>query len=58
MNEYDYLAKAKHKMKKEDYHEVISLCDEALKLNEDLPEAMKYELLMSSYKDVREAFSK
>ena len=26
--------------------------------NEDLPEAMKYELLMSSYKDVRDAFSK
>ena len=26
--------------------------------NEDLPEAMKYELLMSSYKDVRKAFSK
>ena len=26
--------------------------------NEDLPEPMKYELLMSSYKDVRKAFSK
>ena len=26
--------------------------------NEDLPEAMKYELLMNSYKDVRKAFSK
>ena len=26
--------------------------------NEELPEAMKYELLMSSYKDVRKAFSK
>ena len=26
--------------------------------NEDLPEAMKYELLMSSYKDVRKAFNK
>ena len=50
MNEYDYLAKAKNKMEKEKYHEVISLCDEALKLNKDLPEAYdfrgnaKYEL--------------
>lgn len=26
--------------------------------NEDLSEAMKYELLMSTYKDVRKAFSK
>lgn len=26
--------------------------------NEELPEAMKYELLMSTYKDVRRAFSK
>ena len=60
MNEYDYLAKAKHKMKKEDYHEVISLCDKALKLNEDLPEAYdfrgnaKYEL--GEYDDALEDF--
>lgn len=26
--------------------------------NEDLPEPMKYDLLMSTYKDVRKAFSK
>ena len=26
--------------------------------NEDLPEEIKYDLLMSSYKDVRDAFSK
>ena len=50
MNEFDYLAKAKKNMEKEKYHEVISLCDEALKINSDLPKAYdfrgnaKYEL--------------
>lgn len=50
MNEYDYLAKARNNMEKENYHEVISLCNEALKINKDLPEAYdfrgnaKYEL--------------
>ena len=42
MNEYDYLAKAKTKMEKENYHEVISLCDKALEINENLPEAYDY----------------
>lgn len=42
MNEFDYLAKAKNKMRDEKYHEVISLCDKALKLNEKLPDAYDF----------------
>lgn len=42
MNEFDYLAKAKKNMEKEKYHEVISLCDKALKINKDLPEAYSF----------------
>ena len=50
MNEFDYLAKAKKNMEKEKYHEVISLCDKALKINSELSKAYdfrgnaKYEL--------------
>ncbi len=61
MNEYDYLAKAKKNMDKEKYHEVISLCDKALKINKDLPEAYsfrgnaKYEL--GEYGNAAEDFS-
>ena len=39
MNEFDYLAKAKNKMDDEKYNEVISLCDKALKINDDLSDA-------------------
>jgi tetratricopeptide (TPR) repeat protein len=42
MNEFDYLAKAKEKMKDEKYHEVISLCNKALKINENLPQAYSF----------------
>ena len=42
MNEYDYLAKAKKNMEKEKYHEVISLCNKALKINSDLPKAYSF----------------
>ena len=61
MNEYDYLAKAKKNMEKEKYHEVISFCDKALKINDDLPEAYsfrgnaKYEL--GEYNNAAEDFS-
>ena len=39
MNEYDYLAKASRKLNDEKYHEVIKLCDKALKINEELSNA-------------------
>lgn len=42
MNEFDYLAKAKKNMEEEKYHEVISLCDKALKINKDLPQAYSF----------------
>lgn len=42
MNEFDYLAKAKTNMDKEEYHEVISLCDKALKINGNLPKAYSF----------------
>ena len=42
MNEFDYLAKAKKNMEKEKYHEVISFCDKALKINNNLPEAYSF----------------
>lgn len=61
MNEFDYLAKAKKNMEKEKYHEVISLCNKALKINNDLPEAYnfrgnaRYEL--GEFKSAAEDFS-
>ena len=61
MNEYDYLAKAKNNMEKEKYHEVISLCNKALKINKELAEAYSfrgnanYEL--GKYKDAAEDFT-
>lgn len=42
MNEFDYLAKAKDKMENEKYHEVISLCEKALKINSELPDAYDF----------------
>ena len=42
MNEFDYLAKAKSKMENENYFEVISLCDKALNINSELPEAYHF----------------
>ena len=42
MNEFDYLAKACKKMEDEKYNEVISLCEKALKINENLPDAYDY----------------
>jgi len=61
MNEYDYLAKAKKNMEKEKYHEVISLCDKALKINNDLPEAYSFKgnalYNLGEYNDAAESFS-
>lgn len=51
----DYIVKTRFFMPK--YNSYTVPISNAM-YNEDLPEAMKYELLMSSYKDVREAFSK
>ena len=42
MNEFDYLAKAKNNMEKAKYHEVISLCGKALKINSELPDAYDF----------------
>lgn len=42
MNEYDYLAKARDKMDDKNYNAVISFCDKALKINENLPKAYEY----------------
>lgn len=42
MNEFDYLAKAKKNMEKEKYYEVIFLCDKALNINKNLPEAYSF----------------
>ena len=42
MNEYDFLAKAKDKMDDKKYREVIHFCDEALKINKNLPEAYEF----------------
>lgn len=42
MNEFDYLAKACKKMEDEKYNEVIFLCEKALKINENLPDAYDY----------------
>ena len=62
MNEYDYLAKAKKNMEKERYHEVITLCDEALKINENLPEAYSFkgnaEYELGKYGNAVNTFSK
>lgn len=61
MNEYDYLAKAKKNMEKEKYHEVISFCDKALKINNDLPEAYSFKgnalYNLGEYNDAAESFS-
>lgn len=61
MNEFDYLAKAKRKMEKEKYHEVISLCNKALKINNDLPEAHSFKgnalYNLGEYNDAAESFS-
>lgn len=61
MNEYDYLAKAKKNMEKEKYHEVISFCDKALKINKDLPEAYSFKgnalYNLGEYNDAAESFS-
>ena len=42
MNEFDYLAEAKTNMEIADYSAVISLCDKALKINKNLPEAYSF----------------
>lgn len=42
MNEFDYLAKAKNNMEKAKFHEVISLCGKALKINSELPDAYDF----------------
>ena len=61
MNEFDYLAKAKTNMDKEEYHEVISLCDKALKINGNLPKAYSFRgnarLELGEYKTAVEDFS-
>ena len=61
MNEFDYLAKAKKNMEKEKYHEVISFCDKALKINSDLPEAYSFKgnalYNLGEYNDAAESFS-
>ena len=61
MNEYDYLAKAKKNMEKEKYHEVISFCDKALKINNNLPEAYSFKgnalYNLGEYNDAAESFS-
>ena len=62
MNEFDYLAEAKTNMENEDYSAVISLCDKALKINKNLPDAYsfrgnaKYEL--EEYDEAIDDFSK
>lgn len=61
MNEFDYLAKAKKNMEKEKYHEVISFCDKALKINSNLPEAYSFKgnalYNLGEYDDAAESFS-
>ena len=61
MNEFDYLAKAKKNMEKEKYHEVISFCDKALKINNDLPEAYSFKgnalYNLGEYNDAAKSFS-
>ena len=61
MNEFDYLAKAKKNLEKEKYHEVISFCDKALKINNDLPEAYSFKgnalYNLGAYNDAAESFS-
>lgn len=49
----DYIVKTRFFMPK--YNQYTIPITNAM-YNEDLPEAMKYELLMNTYKDVREAF--
>ena len=51
----DYIVKTRFFMPK--YNSYTIPISNAM-YNEDLPEQMKYELLMSSYKDVKKAFSK
>lgn len=51
----DYIVKTRFFMPK--YNSYTIPISNAM-YNEELPEAMKYELLMSSYKDIRKAFSK
>lgn len=51
----DYIVKTRFFMPK--YNSYTIPISNAM-YNEDLPEAMKYDLLMSTYKDVRKAFSK
>lgn len=61
MNEFDYLAKAKKNMEKEKYHEVISFCDKALKINSDLPKAYSFKgnalYNLGKYDGAAESFS-
>ena len=42
MNEFDYLAEAQDKMNAEKYIDVISLCDKALNINENLSDAYSF----------------
>ena len=62
MNEFDYLAKAKDKMNNENFIEAKSLCEKALKINSELPDAYNlrgnanYQL--GYYKESIEDFSK
>lgn len=51
----DYIVKTRFFMPK--YNSYTIPISNAM-YNEDLPEAMKYELLMNTYKDVKNAFSK
>ncbi len=51
----DYIVKTRFFMPK--YNQYTIPISNAM-YNEDLPEAMKYELLMSTYKDVIKAFNK
>lgn len=51
----DYIVKTRFFMPK--YNSYTIPISNAM-YNEDLPEAMKYDLLMATYKDVKKAFSK
>lgn len=51
----DYILKTRYFMPK--YNNYTIPISNAM-YNEELPEAMKYDLLMATYKDVKEAFSK
>ena len=51
----DYIVKTRFFMPK--YNQYTIPISNAM-YNEELPEALKYDLLMSTYKDVRKAFNK